>query len=694
VKIQDGVDAADVTDIVIVKVGNAPYSETVNIAKAMTLTGDSAAFVGALPASRNPSLLPLISHDTGSTGIIVGGAGANITIKYLALRHTLDGAAIDANNANLGVDWFYVNPVPGGRTGRGISVKNPVSVSSIRNAFVNSVFGYGVRVEGATNATVSAVQVSGVDSLALTSFRGTGIEAVNAPGIKIELSKVRGTEGAQIQVATSNSARIRQNDLAGRHQLLKISGTTTGTSVDTNSFNLRSQPDDPDNVGSSDGRSGLEISSSSSVKVTGNTFDEGLGSRLMDAIRLINTTQTDSVGGTSTSLNLNHFTGGRYNVNSSGSKWDMQKSRSQGADYAVFATSGDVISLLDDTLTNANVGCVVMIGSAARFYADRVKFDSCVPSSASNAMAAVDVNGTLMATKPIVRITQSAFRGPNQTAVSVQQGKALIMVEDTLLGQASTAVFSGSTLGAVYMTQSGGLNDSLRLSANVIKGYPEVAAVNANGTRLTMLNNVLTRNKFGIQSGSWTVTPTSADNEIFDNDTAGVFTTAPLVLNDNWWGDHRGVRKSPTLASTAAGDSVIGALTTTAFRTDPVHSGTVVAGVRRMRNIGGTGITNASVVAISVRVIDSQGLPVPFIDVDFTCDVGTCTSLNTTIQRELEASSAFASTTPTTSSRRVQTNASGMAEIRLNINSQPGGSTVVRATAVTSGLFTTVTVDH
>jgi hypothetical protein len=246
-----------------------------------------------------------------------------------------------------------------------------------------------------------------------------------------------------------------------------------------------------------------------------------------------------------------------------------------------------------------------------------------------------------------------------------------------------------SMLGAVHAPI-----DSVVLTGNIIKGYPDVAAIYGTGRRLVIRDNMLTRNKFGISSGAWSLTPTSTDNEIFDNDTAGVTTTSAITLNDNWWGDHRGTRKSPTLSSTltSAGDSIIGTVTTTSFRADPVHSGSPAAAVRRMRNI--SGVTNTAIVAISVRVVDAQGLPVPFVDVDFSCTVGTCTSSNTSSQRELESSSAFASTTPTTSTRRVQTNASGMAEIRLNINGQPGGSTVVRAATVVGGLFTTVTVDH
>ena len=76
------------------------------------------------------------------------------------------------------------------------------------------------------------------------------------------------------------------------------------------------------------------------------------------------------------------------------------------------------------------------------------------------------------------------------------------MVEDTLLGQPSTALFGSTTLGAVHMTQVAG-TDSLRLSGNVIRGYPEIAAVNAGGGRLTMLNNVLTGNMFGLRSNGW-----------------------------------------------------------------------------------------------------------------------------------------------------------------------------------------------
>src|SRR5207249_7358125 len=47
--------------------GVAPYSETVALTRRVTLLGDDSAF--ALSVSRDPLLLPLVSHDTGAAGI-------------------------------------------------------------------------------------------------------------------------------------------------------------------------------------------------------------------------------------------------------------------------------------------------------------------------------------------------------------------------------------------------------------------------------------------------------------------------------------------------------------------------------------------------------------------------------------------------------------------------------------------------
>ena len=87
-KIQDAVSAADAGDTVIVLRGVGGYSESVALARRITILGDSSAFVSG---GRNPSLLPLLAHDTGAAAI-TANTTAPVAVRYLAIRHTLDGS--------------------------------------------------------------------------------------------------------------------------------------------------------------------------------------------------------------------------------------------------------------------------------------------------------------------------------------------------------------------------------------------------------------------------------------------------------------------------------------------------------------------------------------------------------------------------------------------------------------------------
>src|SRR5207249_11083920 len=71
--------------------GVAPYSETVALTRRVTLLGDDSAF--ALSVSRDPLLLPLVSHDTGAAGI-TAYTTATVVIKNLALRHKIGRAHV------------------------------------------------------------------------------------------------------------------------------------------------------------------------------------------------------------------------------------------------------------------------------------------------------------------------------------------------------------------------------------------------------------------------------------------------------------------------------------------------------------------------------------------------------------------------------------------------------------------------
>ena len=73
-------------------------SEAERLLKA--LLGDPTAY---LAAGKNGTKLPLISHDTGTTAILASSP-AHVSIRTIAIRHTLDGPAIDARSALIDIN--------------------------------------------------------------------------------------------------------------------------------------------------------------------------------------------------------------------------------------------------------------------------------------------------------------------------------------------------------------------------------------------------------------------------------------------------------------------------------------------------------------------------------------------------------------------------------------------------------------
>ncbi len=149
-------------------------------------------------------MLPLIGHDSGAAGV-TAYTSAPMTVRYFALRHTLDGPAIDGDGSDLRIEYFYVNP-PGSvttRIGRGISIANSLSGSRISRSEVDSVRGYGVKLVNAANAVVAGVTVHGVDSLPGES--GAGIALLTSPGDSVRSSAVR---RAAVGVLVSGSSGV------------------------------------------------------------------------------------------------------------------------------------------------------------------------------------------------------------------------------------------------------------------------------------------------------------------------------------------------------------------------------------------------------------------------------------------------------------------------------------------------------
>jgi hypothetical protein len=227
--IQDAVNAAQPNDTVQVRRGSGPYSETVALNKRLFLFGDSSSFVSN---GRNPANLPLIAHDTGAAAI-TAFTSAPQTIKYLAVRHTLDGPALADSGSDVVIDNLYVNPSGSTMTriGRGISIKNSLSGTRITNSAVDSVRGYGVRLEAVSNALVHGVVVVGVDSLPGLE-EGAGIKLVSGNTISASLNFVRNAQ-IGVLVIGATAARVDSNAVWRNLNGFRIPGGTT-TSVSFN----------------------------------------------------------------------------------------------------------------------------------------------------------------------------------------------------------------------------------------------------------------------------------------------------------------------------------------------------------------------------------------------------------------------------------------------------------------------------
>ena len=198
-RIQDAINATDANDTIVVRRGTGSYAESIELTRRLVILGDSLAF---LSASRNPNALPLLAHDTGTAGIRIQTTAPQ-TFRYLAIRHTLDGAAIDADGSDVTLEYVYVNPSGSvsSRIGRGISIMNSPSGTSVRNVVVDSVRAYGIRLENVSNATIRAVQVRGVDSLGAEA--GAGVAVLGGSGTRLANTLVR---LAQVGVLVTSGA--------------------------------------------------------------------------------------------------------------------------------------------------------------------------------------------------------------------------------------------------------------------------------------------------------------------------------------------------------------------------------------------------------------------------------------------------------------------------------------------------------
>ena len=653
-RIQDAVVAADAADTVVVRRGFG-YAESVNLSRRITLLGDSSAYVAG---ARDPMLLPRIAHDSGTAGI-TGTTTAQLVIRYFALTHSLDGPAINTSGADVRIEHFYVNPASTTvKIGRGILVRDAPAFAVLADIGVRNVRGYGIRLERVTQGQIDRAIVQGVDSI--TGTRGAGIDLYRGSLHDVRTSNIRETQGPGVLLDSTSAGSVTDSDLLGRSILVRVRGAATAiTVIERNRFDLRVLPGATDIRGSAnDGRSGVEVVSSSNVQIRENTFTE-VGSAAMDAIRLI----TARGGGAFNAVTVyrNRFQGGRFNVRSERSSWTMTESRSDGAVLPVSATDADSLQLVSDTLVAATGdGCVASTGTTARVEIVGGVFSQC--GSGTIGGRAVRVVGALNTT---LTVRNATLGGPNQTAVEFS-GRDATVRDNVIVGLGTRTVTGFLANGVVDLITT----TTSVVSGNRITDYPGVTGVvvDANA-KLTLDSNIVARNRIGVHLLRIGSTSTGVDNDFSDHEVAGVvndyFWTVPVT--SSWWGSGPGPR--PTTPG-SVGDSVTSGVDPTPFRTAPFFAGTIAAGLRKVRGDGQTGLRSSTLpVPLTVRVMDATGRPVAGVTVTFTRTVGNGNmgGLNT---------------------RNVTTDASGLAEVTFTLGSSQGINSV---RASVSGVATTVT---
>lgn len=698
-RIQDAVDAADANDTVFVRRGLGSYAETVALTKRLTLLGDSGSTGAAstfLGSNRNPSFLPLIAHDTGSAGI-TAITTAPQTIRYLAVRHTLDGPALEADGSDVTVEYFYVNPAGGSRIGRGLSVRNSPSGTGIRRSAVRSVRGYGIRLENVQGATIFSDSVIGVDSVA-GSEEGAAVRIVGGGSIILSSNLMREAQGPLVSADGSTGLSIVFNQFFGRQTQVRLDNVagSAQTAVVSNTFDLNPVTGNDNLVSANDGRAGLLIQNTNftgtSLFVGTNTFTGppltnvlGWQGSTIDAIRLADARLVI--------IQVNTFRSVRYALRTqNATASQLFRAVADSVSGLLSAEGLDTLTLTSDTVRVAAGNCIihpatVTVGGVAVAHDEpssiivtTSRFDRC--SAFSGAGGAISVQSPAGAT-PDLNIQRSAIVNLplNAYAIYFQGGDfsadSNVLAASTVPGD--TARNGGGSFAALQVERA----VTAYISRNAITDFHRRAGASlAATTDLKFGANRITRNGSGFHflgDGSFgnTLAITACAtcggrglNAVFDNDTLGFSTLGGLTgtfPDSIWWGDGRG----PRSGGFATGDSVLAGGITLTHADAPPDTGTAAAALRLIRGNGTTAPAGtAALPQLTVRVVDAAGRPVPGVSVTFTVTAG---------------GGSFAGP----SSVAVVSNADGLAEANLTLGAAPGTNTVtVTGTALPLGTVT------
>ena len=668
-KIQDGVDAADAGDTVLVLYGLGRYSESVNLVRRIVLLGDATGFE---QSGRDMRRLPLISHDTG-VAAIRAHTTAPVTIKYLAITHTLDGPAIDADGSGLTVEWVAVN-LPGTVTtitGRGIAIANSPSGASVSHSYVGSVTGYGIRVSNVSGGVnVRGNTVDGVN-ISLSGGDGSGLRLSGTP-INADSNVIRRTSGPQIYVDNSADVLVSANDLMGASRLVRLVNVDRAT-VSANSLRAQQALGEGTffSYGGIDSAVVQVIQAHGAVSVSDNIFNSEVQSCspvYCPVLRRDFLSSSDRGGPGVTYVTRNSVHGANRVLFSSNETFSTAGNRADSVVGYYFAAGTDAIYSDGDTVRAAVGPCILAstdlsgVTGEGLYSFKHGLLDGCALFYGPGAIE-VKVPNTQLSLLGM-RVT-----GMPSTMTAVRVRSAVLTADSSVFENGSNA--AAPVNGLCGFLPCAGVRAeaySVDIRNSVISGFRGFPGLGVeNTTSVSLRGNVVRENRIGVLIGEGvTVASTSGPvvNDVFDNDSAGFSYTggSPLTLpNEYWWGDGRGPRSGSNLAAT--GDTIVAAnpvsLTVSAAAA-PGHTGTQSAALRRVRGDGQSAPASAGAAlakAFTVRVVDADGLPVAGVSVQFSVTGG---------------GGSFGGQGNVT---RV-TNASGLAEATLTPGTTPGGNTV------------------
>ncbi len=644
--INSGLAMAQPGDTLFVAPG-AAYVETLSSARAITILGDSSAF---LASARDPLKLPQLVNNSAAPAI--SASGGAFTLGHLVVRNNSDDAAIRVVGVDVTINAVHVNPGAGARPrGAGIIVTGAPAVVIIDSSTVEGTVGTGIRVEGSAGVRLTRNRITVVRRSDAALESGSGIFVAGGSSPLVSANTVRTADGIAILVSQSSAASLVSNTLRGERQLMLLNGVSGMTSVNGNSFELSRPADEPFTGNSTtDGRSGLEVRGSAGVQITSNFFHDGAAATsLMDAIHLVDAR--------SARLDKNRVIGGRRAIVSDRSSWDMLRSRADSVALTIETSGSDTLSLTDDTLSAAGTGCIAARNGELTLM--RVTLSECGVGD----LPALGVIGGALSADLVV------IGGTNPRAIVVDSARRASVRRSTVRGpNAATVGIAGN--GGIDITA-----DSAIVTNTFVTGYPDRAGISLTGGVVRADSNTVNRSRTGISVEQARVSLDIRDDDLYDADTAALSVISATAVNAPgvWWGDGRGPRGT---SAATVGDTAVGPIVTSPYRGAPLRSGITAT---RMRKLGGDNQVAPQQTtlprAFSVRVTDADGLPVKNKTVTFALPASSSSNLGGG-QKTVN----------------VITNVSGIAEATLRLGRNPSNNTVtVTATGVSDVLVFTST---